>query len=139
MNYDIIRALRALGMPEHEIHKSTTNTQTYGFTAPAGVNTQTLQIPGTAAVLLGIVVDIDNSATVTDTFKMTLNNEALCADQLQVQCNRSSNTITRNGFFPFFRRMTGRDTLTVDYQSVAGSNVHFTIIYLTNYGSSARK
>jgi len=138
MNIDIIRTLKGLGMPDAEIHRSTTNSQTYNFTAGAGTSSQTLQIPGTASVLLGIIVDIDGAA-VTDFFNLKLNNEVLCNQQLQVQVNRLSQAIARNSFFSLFRRMTGNDTLTVDYTSTAGNNVHFTIVYLTNYSRGMHK
>jgi len=138
MNIDIIRTLKALGMSDMEIHRSTTNSQTYNFTAAAGTNVQTLQIPGTASVLLGIIVDIDGAA-VTDFFNLKLNNEVLCNQQLQVQVNRLSQAIARNSFFSLFRKMTGNDTLTVDYTSTAGNNVHFTIVYLTNYNRGIAK
>lgn len=145
MLYEEIRTLRTLGVTDQEIRRSAKNYQSYVFTAPAGqVTSQQLQIPGTAIVMLGFVVSGSKDVT-GDVFTLRLNNEVLAENLPTVQCggqNVDNNTMNLFplGYVEVTRRMTGRDTLTIDYTSNSGgSTVSFTVVYLTNYTSALRK
>lgn len=146
MYYEEIRTLRTLGMSDMDIKKSAKNYQSYNFTAPIGsITSQQLQIPGTAVVMLGILVTTAENCT-GDTFTLRLNNEVLMENMPTIQVggiNNGNQYIPLNnlGYIELTRRMTGRDTLTVDYNanSAAKSTVSFTVIYLTSYTSALRK
>ena len=145
MFYEEIRTLRTLGMSDMDIRKSAKNYQTYKFTAASGVVTnQQLQIPGTAIVMLGILVTTGKDCT-GDVFTLRLNNEVLAENLATVQCgglNPGNQYIplAQPAYLEFTRRMTGRDTLTVDYTSNSGgTDVSFTVVYLTAYTSALRK
>lgn len=133
-------------MSDLDIRKSAKNYQTYKFTAANGVITsQQLQIPGTAVVMLGILVTVGAKDATGDVFTLRLNNEVLAENLATIQAggiNAGSNYIPlcNLGYLEFTRRMTGRDTLTVDYTSNSGgTDVAFTVIYLTSYTSALRK
>lgn len=146
MFYEEIRTLRTLGMSDLDIRKSAKNYQTYNFTAPIGsITSQTLQIPGTAVVMLGIIVTTKGDCT-GDSFTLRLNNEVLLENMATVQVgglNPGNQYFPLNnlGYTELTRRMSGRDTLTVDYSanSQAQTIVSFTVVYLTSYTSALRK
>ena len=138
MTYNIIRALRAMGMTEKSIYNATTNYQGYSFNVTNGLNSQNLQVPGTAVALLGIVVNVTQGAN-DDYFSLKLNNETIIETMATYDASRSSNMITSNGFIPCFRRMNGKDTLVMSYNNTTGGDsVQATLIYLTQYTSALR-
>lgn len=139
MTYNEIRALRALGLSDNDIRVSAKNYQGYTFTAVTGNNIQTLQIPGTAVVMLGLVIDtIGEGGGGSITIK--LNNETLIADMAALQLQTNSNMLYPAGYIEVLRRMTGRDVLTIEYKTPNGPiTVNATIVYLTSYTSALRK
>jgi hypothetical protein len=139
MTYNEIRALRALGYSDNDIRVSAKNYQGYKFTAATGNNIQTLQIPGTAVVMLGFYLGgtIGNAG---DTVTIKLNNETILADVDATGLLGNSNTLFPAGYVEVLRRMTGRDVLTLEYKAASGPiTVSPTIVYLTSYTSALRK
>lgn len=137
MIYNEIRTLRALGMKESDIAKSAKNYQTYTFTANVGQTTQTLQVPGTAVCMLGVIIEADVNPK-GETFTLKLNNEIIAETTSTLNAVATSTAIIPNGYLEFTRRMSGRDILTVDYISSGGNLISITVVYLTSYTSALR-
>lgn len=102
----------------------------YRFTIPTGNSTQTLQLPGTAKLLLGVKIYTvnPNGSTPDFNFSITVNNEKLIdtvsVEQFDINVTFSNQ---QQEYLAINRPLAGQDTITADF---ALNAVFTNVIYL---------
>ena len=128
MTFAEIKMLESLGVPKNIIQKLSINYQGAEQAAVIGTTAIDIQLSGTSRILLGIKVHSDFDPGVMQ-MTLSLNTEKIM-DTVPVSLVDVDNLRNDLGYFPMYRRLTGRDTMHIEVTSSAATPFDITLVYL---------